>query len=110
IPTPSAAKLTDKEAVRLLSRLPALPTDPSDEKELSLRERSQPPPRTGETERAPFPPAEPGEAPPAASRTLEVVRFSPSGDVPVAPHLSVTFNQPMVAVTSHDDAAHAGVP
>src|SRR5205085_3112338 len=36
---------------------------------------------------------------------LEVVRYSPEGDVPLAPNLSVTFSQPMVAVTSQEDAA-----
>src|SRR5258708_37346450 len=29
----------------------------------------------------------------------------PEGEVPLAPELSVTFSQPMVAVTSQDDAA-----
>ena len=34
----------------------------------------------------------------------------PEGDVPLAPQLSVTFSQPMVAVTSHDDLAASAVP
>ena len=29
----------------------------------------------------------------------------PEGEVPLAPELSITFSQPMVAVTSQDDAA-----
>jgi hypothetical protein len=37
--------------------------------------------------------------------TLEVVRFSPEGEVNLAPDLSVTFSQPMVAVTSQEQAA-----
>jgi hypothetical protein len=37
--------------------------------------------------------------------TLEVVRFSPEGEVNFAPDLSVTFSQPMVAVTSQEQAA-----
>jgi hypothetical protein len=40
---------------------------------------------------------------------MEVVRFSPQGQVPIAPELSVTFSQPMVAVTSQELAA-ATVP
>src|SRR5262249_31366254 len=31
---------------------------------------------------------------------LEVLRHAPDGDVPIAPHVSLTFSQPMVAVTS----------
>jgi hypothetical protein len=34
----------------------------------------------------------------------------PEGDVPLAPQLSVTFSQPMVAVTSVDDLAAQDVP
>src|SRR5262249_26488463 len=36
---------------------------------------------------------------------FSVLRFSPEGDVPIAPNLSVTFSQPMVAVTSQEEAA-----
>jgi len=36
---------------------------------------------------------------------LEVVRQSPEGDVPIAPNLSVTFSQPMLAVSSQEEAA-----
>ena len=37
--------------------------------------------------------------------TLEVIRFSPEGEVKLAPDLNVTFSQPMVAVTSQEQAA-----
>ena len=40
-----------------------------------------------------------------AKTALEVIRFSPEGEVPLAPELSITFSQPMVAVTSQDEAA-----
>ncbi|HEY5947537.1 MAG TPA: alpha-2-macroglobulin family protein, partial [Kofleriaceae bacterium] len=40
-----------------------------------------------------------------SSKDLKVLRYMPEGDVPLAPELSVTFSQPMVAVTSQDDAA-----
>jgi len=36
---------------------------------------------------------------------VKVVRRSPEGEVPVAPNVSITFDQPMVAVTSQDEAA-----
>src|SRR5205085_5123680 len=37
-------------------------------------------------------------------QTLQVVRYSPQGEIPLAPDLSVTFSQPMVAVTSQEQA------
>ena len=39
------------------------------------------------------------------ARHLQVVRYSPEGEIPLAPDLSVTFSQPMVAVTSQEEAA-----
>gem|GEM_PF-5137978 len=48
----------------------------------------------------PFPAA--NEVVPPNSSTvgpLEVIRYSPDGDVPIAPSLSITFSQPMIAVT-----------
>jgi alpha-2-macroglobulin len=110
VPIAPATKLSEREAAQLLARLPKLRADPSDEKEFALRDRSAPPPRTGTTERQAFPPREPAESAPRPSATLEVIRFSPAGEVPIAPHLSVTFDQPMVALTSHDDAVASGVP
>ena len=38
----------------------------------------------------------------------DVLRYMPEGEVPLAPHLSVTFNQPMVAMTSHADTVADG--
>ncbi|RME20730.1 MAG: hypothetical protein D6798_19785, partial [Deltaproteobacteria bacterium] len=46
------------------------------------------------------------DAPPdVATAPLQVLRVSPQGDVPLAPRLSLTFDQPMVSVTGQDDAA-----
>ena len=36
---------------------------------------------------------------------LEVIRYSPEGDIPIVPSLSITFSQPMIAVTSQEEAA-----
>jgi alpha-2-macroglobulin len=111
---PSAAAgtpLSDDEASQLLARLPALTHEAGDETDFALRESSLPAPRTGATVATPFPP--PGEVAPPDSQapdSLEVVRKMPVGDVPLAPHLSVTFSQPMVAVTSHADLARQDVP
>ncbi|HUL76201.1 MAG TPA: alpha-2-macroglobulin family protein [Vicinamibacteria bacterium] len=84
----------------MLDRLPPLAAEPREEP-FAMREASLPPPRTGRTVRASFPPEEgrqrPG-LPPAGP--LEIVRRMPEGDVPLAPHLSITFSQPMVATSS----------
>jgi hypothetical protein len=106
--TPALAPMTvmsDAETVMLLKRLPALESDNADASQFALRESSLPPPRTGATVVQTFPavvnliPAKDTET------TLEVVRFSPEGEVPLAPNVSITFSQPMVAVTSQTEAA-----
>ncbi|HRH46651.1 MAG TPA: MG2 domain-containing protein, partial [Pyrinomonadaceae bacterium] len=40
-----------------------------------------------------------------SKQSLEVIRYSPEGEVPLAPDLNVTFSQPMVSVTSQEEAA-----
>ncbi|HTJ41383.1 MAG TPA: DUF6049 family protein, partial [Kofleriaceae bacterium] len=109
-----ATKISDGDAEQILNRMPALKADADDQKDFALRAKSQPPPRTGNTVKGSFPPPG-GNAPPAPNATndknkdLQVLRWSPDGDVPIAPQLSITFSQPMVAVTSQTDAA-ANVP
>lgn len=96
--------LTDAAADRLLSRLPDLPVDPA--VEFALRSSSIPAPRPGVEVEVPFPPDPSDLLPPAvAPGPLRVLRHSPDGEVPVAGQLSVTFSEPMVAVTSHDEAS-----
>ena len=106
-PTPARAeKLSDEETARVLQRMPPLKTDASDVQDFALRERSLPPPRAGATVLNAFPADESRRAPDAdAGGELRVVRYSPQGEVPLAPQVSVTFSRPMVAVTSQDEAA-----
>jgi uncharacterized protein YfaS (alpha-2-macroglobulin family) len=106
-PSPAPAeKLSDAETARVLQRLPPLKTDEADVQEFALRERSLPPPRVGATVLNPFPSDGERRAPEAdAGGELRVLRYSPQGEVPLAPQLSVTFSRPMVAVTSQEDAA-----
>ncbi len=105
---PPAKKLTAQEAEALLARSRPIQTDPDDQKAFALRPGSQPAPRTGNTIKGAFPPPPSSLLPPApndAGKELKVLRWMPEGNVPLAPELSVTFSQPMVAVTSQDDAA-----
>ncbi|HEV2704751.1 MAG TPA: alpha-2-macroglobulin family protein [Pyrinomonadaceae bacterium] len=113
-PTPDAVKLSDAETRSIYERLPPLKTDETDTQEFNLRERSLPPPRAGQTVLAAFPATERRDAPDssgdARAATLKVLRHAPTGEVPLAPELSVTFSQPMVAVTSQAELAAAEVP
>ncbi len=110
-PVAAANPLPDADTQRLLQRLPAVAEQATDQKDFALRERSLPAPKTGDVIATTFPPPQRPEGPPAAAPgPLEVLRAQPEGEVPLAPNLSVTFNQPMVAVTSHDDLAKQPVP
>ncbi|MDB4963297.1 MAG: hypothetical protein JWP01_3296 [Myxococcales bacterium] len=103
-----AKKLPEAEANAMLGRAKPITTDPVDKQRFALREKSLPPPRTGQTIKGSFPPPASSLLPPAATDTgkeLRVLRWMPEGQVPLAPELSVTFSQPMVAVTSQGDAS-----
>src|SRR5262245_11076639 len=108
--TAPALRLSDSEAENVLKRLRPIKTEAGDQTDFALRDRSLPPPRTGKTITSSFPPPESAEAPSVSTGPLEVLRYSPEGDVPLAPQLSVTFSQPMVAVTSHTDATAESIP
>jgi uncharacterized protein YfaS (alpha-2-macroglobulin family) len=110
-PTPGvvakSAPLSEAETERLLARLPPVGRGADDVQDFRLRESSLPPPRAGRTIQAAFA-APDTNTPPRPSRVnapLEVLRFEPQGDVELAPALSVTFSQPMVAVASQEEAA-----
>jgi hypothetical protein len=102
-PAPRArtTPLDDAAVQKILARLSPLKSEAGDQKEFALRERSLPAPRTGKTVPQQFPPPESPPPPdPEAAGPLRALRHAPDGEVPIAPHLSVTFSQPMVAVTS----------
>ena len=105
------AKPLDETATeRLLARLPDLPVEPADYQDFAMRPSSLPAPRTGATVQEPFPPAATPAPPESVAGRLEVLRYAPEGAVPLAPNLSVTFNQPMVALTGLSDLATMDVP
>lgn len=97
-------QLSETESARLLGRLPELEYDGG--VDFALRSSSRPAPRPGSEVAVPFPP-DPNTLEPvrAAPGPLAVLRHSPDGDVPIAAQVSVTFNQPMVAITSQDEAS-----
>ncbi len=102
-----ATKLADADVATLLARAAPITADATDKKAFALRPGTQPPPKTGAVVATAFPADPTTLLPPKAAATseLHVVRYMPEGTVPLAPELSITFDQPMVAVTSQDDAA-----
>ena len=68
--------------------------------EFSRPPESLPPPRTGATIEHPFPAGPDSPAPPIDPGPLEVLRMQPTGKVGIAPFVSITFNQPMVPLTT----------
>jgi uncharacterized protein YfaS (alpha-2-macroglobulin family) len=110
-PLATGQPLTPAEVDGLLSRLPTLVPTPGSQTDFQLAGEPIPPPRTGATVKEPFPPT-PQAVQPAAveSGPLKVLRFAPEGEVPVAPFLSVTFSQPMVALTGIEDLKANQIP
>ncbi|MBX3220823.1 MAG: hypothetical protein KF795_09905 [Labilithrix sp.] len=100
----AATPLGAEDARKIAGRLPELKRDPDDEKDFAMRAKSIPAPRPGKTVTETFPP--PAGPPPASaspSGPLKVERHAPEGKVDLAPHLTMTFTQPMVAVTAVDE-------
>ncbi len=106
--------LSAQESATILSRLAPLAGTESDVQAFALRDSSLPAPLTGKSVETQFPPAgaESAAGPGASGEAdpLKVLRFSPEGEVPLAARLSVTFSQPMVALTSHGALAGKEVP
>ncbi|HEY9793332.1 MAG TPA: alpha-2-macroglobulin family protein [Candidatus Obscuribacterales bacterium] len=102
--------LSADRVAALLARLPVL--KPAQKAEFAFPVRSLPVPRTGKTITMAFPPAK--EVAPHVvpdNSPLTVIRHSPDGIIDsTVPSLSVTFSQPMVAVTSHQDIAKGNMP
>lgn len=105
--------LSAKRTTALLSRLAKAPVA-AQALDFKVRKGSPPPPRTGKTvdmtlaAHATAPAAQPKSTTTAAG--LRVVRHAPEGKVTLAPHVSLTFSAPMVAITSHDALSKAAPP
>ena len=111
VPQVTSEPLTDEEIEQILVRLPSLITDSSDQVDFNLPPEPIPPPRTGETIDEPFPPAETSGGPePVTAGPLEVLRFAPEGEIPLAPFVNITFNQPMVPLGTLEDLAAEELP
>ena len=108
----SATPLSQAEVTQLLHRLPAIKSHPKDKQTFVLRESSKPAPRTAKTIAMAFPPHQQRTAPnlAAALQSLQVTSMAPIGDVEMAPHMTVSFNQAMVPITSLQQLETKDVP
>ncbi len=106
-PPATTDPLSVDDAGKLLGRLPAIKSEPDDAADFAKPLGTLPAPKTGEKIPVKFPAADQSTVPDqsGAKRALEVIRFAPEGEVPLAPDLNITFSQPMVAVTSQEEAA-----
>lgn len=96
--------LSNRATAALFSDVSAI-EPAADAPPFAQREAAPLPPRTGSTRAMTFPPDVDEPRPATLTGALNVVRFAPEGEVPLAPHLSITFDQPMVALSSQDEAA-----
>ena len=103
--------LTITAIEQILARLPVLPMDAEDQLAFKLPEQILPPPRTGQTINETFPSpyiaVQPETVEPGP---LQVLRYAPEGEIPLAPFINVTFNQPMVPLSTLSDLAARNVP
>lgn len=106
------AQPLDADAVQpLLDRLPPLETETTDVEAFKLPPQSLPPVRASEVVTQSFPPPESElMAPEVPAGPLEVLRYAPEGDVPLASFINVTFNQPMVPLDTIDALSSGEVP
>ncbi len=103
--------LTEEEIEQILARVPPLTSEPSDQVDFKLPEDVLPPPRPGETIPAVFPPPPDSVAPESVeSGPLEVLRYAPEGEIPLAPFVNITFNQPMVPLATLQELSAQEVP
>ena len=111
VPTAPATPLDEAAVQQVVDRLPALETQEEDVVDFRLPEESLPPPQTGAVITTSFPATVTLTPPEVVSDgPLEVLRFAPEGEIPIAPFLSVTFNQPMVPLATLDALTSADVP
>ena len=102
--------LDEAEIRAVLDRLPPWEIDDGDAVDFNRPVESLPPPRTGRTVDRPFPAGSDIAAPVTTTGPLEVLRVQPTGEVGIAPFVSITFNQPMVPLATLGQLDEGDVP
>jgi uncharacterized protein YfaS (alpha-2-macroglobulin family) len=107
----SGTPLTQDDINAILERLPRWVADQGLGVDFRLPHEVLPPPLTGDTIPETFPSSDDLAGPqPIIGEELEVLRYSPEGEVAIAPFISVTFNQPMVPINTIEALAEEDVP
>ncbi len=111
-PVATGQPLSPEETDQILARLPVLAPLPEEQVDFKLPEELLPPPRPGTVIPEAFPPIETEAGPQSGTDAgpLQVLRYAPEGEIPIAPFVSVTFNQPMVPLGTLADLAARDVP
>jgi uncharacterized protein YfaS (alpha-2-macroglobulin family) len=111
VPVATGEPLSAGDLEQLLARLPAMTEQSGAQVDFNLAQGPIPPPLTGETVHEAFPPA-PATPQPVTVETgpLQVLRYAPEGEISIAPFINITFNQPMVPLTTLSDLSAAQVP
>jgi uncharacterized protein YfaS (alpha-2-macroglobulin family) len=108
---PASQPLDDATIQPILDRLPPLETEATDVEEFNLPPQSLPPVIASESVTQSFPPPSAEMTPPEVTvGPLGVMRYAPEGEIPIAPFINVTFNQPMVPLNTLDALAAEDVP
>ena len=110
VTTVEGSPLGGEESAALLERLPELLAETADQLDFNRPPDTRPRPRPGTTIDQVFPAEGSPDVEAVAPGELEVLRYQPEGPVDLAPFISVTFNQPMVALSTVDQVEAADVP
>lgn len=107
--TAEGPALSATEQDEILERVPELETETQDTTGFKKPEETLPPPRPGQTVEHSFPnpdittpdtPTDTDTDTDSADKGLRVLRSQPEGEVAIAPFISVTFDQPMIPVST----------
>lgn len=111
LPVVSGEPLGPEAIAAILARLPEWDLPDHDRTTFQRPAVTLPPPTIGATVETAFPPAPSSTGPGTpAEGPLTVVRYQPEGDVDLAPFVSVTFDRPMVPLTTLDQLPTDDVP
>ncbi|MCX6043780.1 MAG: MG2 domain-containing protein, partial [Chloroflexi bacterium] len=113
LPVASSQPLSQTATAALLDRLPPLTVVITDQQTFKLPEQTLPPPQPGKTVDVAFPPTNTATITTSTAIStgpLQVLRFAPEGEIPVAPFLNVTFNQPMAPLATLEQLSAQDVP
>ena len=109
-PVVDGAELDQQRIDEITARLPGWLDGELQQPDFNWPVQSVPPPRTGNTVVEAFPPVDTTPVVPVDNGPLKVLRVQPEGDVPIAPYVSITFNQPMVPVGTVSQVNSLDVP